>query len=168
MKNTITINNCNFSHNSAGWGAGLIIAIADSTIQNVVNVTGSHFTNNNCYVRESSKGGSGGGVRVSSVVYYTHPMDKLLMRNSVSFKECIFISNRALLGGAMALSYHHQQFSHRHQVFEASVSGCTFEFNSARLGSAVSVDNEHYYPKGELGSAYFFFVCFYQQYDCIR
>ncbi len=155
MKNIITINSCYFSHNNATWGAGLIIEIADSTIQNVVNVAGSHFTNNICYVHESSKGGSGGGVRVSSVVYYTQPMDKLLMRNSVSFKECTFISNRALLGGAMSLSYHHQQFSHHHQVFEASVSGCMFEFNSARLGSAVSVDNEHYYPKGELGTAIF-------------
>ena len=155
MKNNITINNCNFSHNNATWGAGLIIEIADSTIQNVVNVAGSHFTDNNCYVTESNKGGSGGGVRVSSVVYYTHPMDKLLMRNSVSFDQCNFIRNRALLGGAMSLSYHHQQFSHHHQVFEASVSGCTFDFNSARLGSAVSVDNENYYPKGELGSAIF-------------
>ena len=155
MNNSITINNCNFSHNNATWGAGLIIEIADSTIQNVVNVAGSHFTDNNCYVTESNKGGSGGGVRVSSVVYYTHLMDKLLMRNSVSFDQCNFIRNRALLGGAMSLSYHHQQFSHHHQVFEASVSGCMFEFNSARLGSAVSVDNENYYPKGELGSAIF-------------
>ncbi|XP_064400727.1 uncharacterized protein LOC135346882 isoform X2 [Halichondria panicea] len=154
MKNTITINNCTFSNNSAGWGAGLNIVIADNTIQNVINVTGSHFTDNTCYVTESSKG-SGGGVRVSSVVYYTHLMDKLLMRNSVSFEECIFVSNIALLGGAMALFYHHQQFSHRHQVFNASISGCSFESNSARLGSAVSVDTEHYYPKGELGTAVF-------------
>ncbi len=154
MKNTITINNCTFSNNIAGWGAGLNIVIADSTIQNVINVTGSHFTDNTCYVTESSKG-SGGGVRVSSVVYYTHPMDKLLMRNSVSFEECIFVSNIALLGGAMALFYHHQQFSHRHQVFNASISGCSFESNSARLGSAVSVDTEHYYSIGELGFAVF-------------
>ena len=154
MNNTIAINNCAFSRNIATWGAGLIIQIADNTIQNVINVTDSHFTDNTCYVNESSKG-SGGGVRVSSVVYYTHPMDKLLMRNSVSFKSCIFNGNRALLGGAMALSYHHQQLSHRHQVFEASISACIFESNSARLGSAVSVDNEHYYPKGELGTALF-------------
>ncbi len=155
MKNTITLNNCAFSRNIATWGAGLIIEIADSTIQNVVNVADSHFTDNNCYISESSNGGSGGGVRVSSVVYYTHPMDDVLMRNSVSFERCLFISNRALLGGAMALFYHHQQFSHRHQVFEANISFCVFEFNSARLGSAVSVDNEHYYPIGELGTALF-------------
>ncbi len=36
MKNTIAINNCAFSRNSAA--AGLIIAIADSTIQNVVTL----------------------------------------------------------------------------------------------------------------------------------
>ena len=155
MKNTFTINNCNFSGNSAGWGAGLNIVIADNTIQNVINVTGSLFNYNDCYISESSKGGSGGGVRVSSVVYYTHPMDKLLMRNSVSFKECIFIRNRALLGGAMAFFYHHQQFSRRHQVFNTSISFCSFKSNSARLGSAVSVDTEHYYPKGELGTVLF-------------
>ena len=55
----------------------------------------------------------------------------------------------------MSLSYHLQPFSHDHQLFQVKVSGSSFVDNTARLGSAVSINNDHYFASGKLGEAFF-------------
>ena len=152
---TISIDSCYFTDNSASWGAGMIVEYVDSTVQTVVNVVLSHFIDNKCYYEEASKGGPGGGVRVATFVYYTSQLSADLERNSITFKWCEFNANKALFGGGMSISFHLQPYSNSDQLFRASVLGTSFEFNHARLGSAVSVDRDHYFTTGELGEAFF-------------
>ena len=154
---TITINNCYFTKNFATWGAGMIVEYVDSAIQTVVNVVQSHFIENECYYEEASKGGPGGGVRVATFVYFpsNESVDAKYKRNSILFTECEFTANKALFGGAMSISFHLQPYSNSDQLFQARVVNTFFQSNLARLGSAVSVDRDHYFTTGELGEAFF-------------
>ena len=157
MKNNITVRNCSFYHNHATWGAGMIIELVDRAIQNFVFVVDSHFTRNHCYYVDSNdfKGGPGGGIRMASFIYFPKMLNESLQRNSFLIKSCIFHDNRAIYGGALSISFHRQLNVHRHQLAQANISGSVFQFNSARLGSAVSVDRDHYFARGDLGTAYF-------------
>ena len=153
--NTASISNCYFILNNATWGAGIVAEFADRCVQNVVNISYVVFTKNYCSFTESSSSGAGGGVRVSSVVYYTSKLDKKIQRNAVLFSQCTFNANKALLGGAMSLSYHVQPFSHKHQLFQVNVSNSYFDSNYAQIGSAISINNGHYFSSGELGTVIF-------------
>lgn len=153
--NTIVINNCEFRHNHANWGGGLLVEFNDITVQNKVYVHQTSFFKNHCYFKIAGKGASGGGVRIASSVFYTSQFDPTFSGNSVSFQNCSFNKNRALTGGAISLSYHRQPWSLSEQLFHVNLFNCFFAFNSARLGSAVSIEHEHFYSKGQIGEASF-------------
>lgn len=153
-KNNISFSNCNFNNNQATWGGGMIIELVDSAMENLVSITYSDFTNNSCYNSDRSKGGPGGGVRIATFVYFPMKTNEDFKRNSIVIKWCTFTGNEALSGGAISLSFHRQS-THSKQLPQANVSDCNFDFNSARLGSAVSVDRDHYFTTGNLGTAYF-------------
>ena len=151
----VTIDSCNFNKNSASWGGGMIVEYVDSTEQTVVNVLQSNFSDNECYYEEASKGGPGGGIRVATFVYYTSQLSADIVRNSILFESCEFTTNKALFGGAMSISFHLQPYSNSDQLFQANVVNTSFQSNLARLGSAVSVDRDHYFTTGKLGEAIF-------------
>ena len=151
FSNHVRIHNCTFHRNHANWGGGLCVQYADHSIQNQVLVTESSFITNHCYFRHEQSGTVGGGVLVSSPVHYDFKQNDTILRNNITFDDCIFTNNRALTGGALAFVYTLQRFSHHKQLFHAIVSNSTFSNNLARLGSAVAVDHEYFYHEGELG-----------------
>lgn len=155
MKNNVSFLECDFVKNQATWGAGMIIELVDSAIENHVSVISSRFIYNNCYNEDRSKGGPGGGIRMASFVYFPMKPDKTLKRNTIAVKWGTFDKNQAIFGGAISISFHRQPNSHLSQLPQANISGSLFQFNSARLGSAVSVDRDHYFTSGNLGTTYF-------------
>ena len=160
FNNSVAIHNCNVSHNHANWGGGLLVEYDDNAIQNSVTVSESQFINNHCYYIDEN-GVAGGGVRVASSVYYSFKRNKSRIRNEIIISSSNFSRNRALSGGGLSLSFHHQRLSHDIQVFQVSVINCSFEYNYARLGSAVNVEHEHFYPDGKMGDVFFHDCLFY-------
>ena len=158
--NSVTIHNCTISHNHANWGGGLLVEFDDNAIQNNVTVSESWFIENHCYFFHAN-GVAGGGVRVASSVYFNTEENKSLFRNEMIISGSNFSQNRALSGGGLSLSFHRQRLSHDHQVFQVNVINCSFEYNYARLGSAVNVEHEHFYPDGKMGKVFFQDCLFY-------
>ncbi len=87
---------------------------------------------------------------MSSPVYYNVKRD-ILERNEIFFTDCVFTDNHAVTGGALAFVYARQRLSHYNQIFQANILNSIFKSNTARLGSAISVDHEYFYHQGHLG-----------------
>ncbi len=148
--NSFAIKNCTFQDNQANWGGGLCVQYADHSIQNRITVTNTNFEANHCFFDHHQSGETGGGALVSSPVHYDVKRDSL-KRNEIFFTDCCFTDNHAVTGGALAFVYTRQRQSHYFQIFQANLLNSIFKSNSARLGSAVSVDHEYFYHQGQLG-----------------
>ena len=148
--NNFMIKNCVFHGNNANWGGGLCVQYADHSIQNIINVTNTKFEANHCFSDHRQSGETGGGALVSSPVHYDAKRD-ILERNEIFFIDCVFTDNRAVTGGALAFVYTLQRQSHYNQLFQANILNSMFKMNSARLGSAISVDHEYFYHQGQEG-----------------
>jgi hypothetical protein len=100
---------CVFQDNTAGYGGGAVHL--RTAFPNSMHVIGCKFSGN-------STEGYGGAVLID---YY----------GSAEIRECLFVDNRALKGGAMAAYYVPDESEW------AYVDGCTFERNMALAGGAV-------------------------------
>ncbi len=148
--NFFVIENCIFHSNNANWGGGLCVQYADHSIQNNITVTNTTFVNNLCFSDHHQSGETGGGALVSSPIYYDVKRDNF-ERNEIFFTDCVFTANHAVTGGALAFVYTLQRQSYYYQLFRANILNSIFKSNSARLGSAISVDHEYFYYQGHLG-----------------
>ena len=147
--NNVTINECNFIHNSGVWGAGFHSDIVDHSKNNTVTITNSNFTDNSCPINDSFDNGllsvntGGGGIRIA--LLFSDARAKV-ESNFVTIKYCQFSCNSAYYGGGV--SYRITQ-----EVGKATASNgikfinCTWYNNTARTGSAVDFE-AHPFPLG--------------------
>ncbi len=105
-RNNVTIESCRFKTNRAEWGGALLLAFADTPVNNSIEVTNSIFYLNNYRDgRDLDRTNKtvGGAVRISMVSYpdlYNYTSD--VRGNEVIFKDTLFSSNFASLGGAVS------------------------------------------------------------------
>ena len=145
IMNNISISNCMFDHNYAIWGGGFYSHIVDYSTGNVLTLENCYFTNNHCEYDGSlfTTGSGGGGARIAFLFYY--PRSKVT-NNSVQFKNCKFLFNKAYYGGGLSC-----KVSKESNVAVASNSltfvDCTWAENIARTGSGVDIMS-HIFPHG--------------------
>ena len=143
--NSITIDTCTFTYNSAQWGGGLYISFSDQSVDNTVTVVQSQFdlNTNPCDGYSHEWHQAGGAVRI---IYFYFPADDELwpgyqpnvLRNSVSFYKTDFISNMACWGGAVSIVVSREtpgQSVTNSVLFDS----CRFYYNQASIGAAVDV-----------------------------
>jgi len=159
--NTITIDKCDFNHNSASWGGGILVEFEDTSKFNKVIIKNTNFTENSVIVdTEHAKnigdyGTSGGGVRVGFV---SLPRNSV-QYNSMLFDNCIFDSNSAYWGGGFGL-YMPSELNVINATNSLYFRTCTWKNNKAYLGSAVDLDYWHTETSGPKMPVYFNFCYF--------
>ena len=137
--NTIDIENCNFTDNTALWGSGMFCELYDYAYNNSLFIHESLFVKNECYfVSSQDVGTGGGGVRIG----YFFFGDTHVKHNSVVFHSCLFAHNRAYWGAGLAF------YAAREQNVIAATNSLVFhdsrwDCNNARLGSAVDLSLWH-------------------------
>ena len=140
----INISNCVVANNSAYWGAGIFAEFQDHSNGNNFTVDSTSITNNKCpRLSSKSSGTGGGGVRTGFIFYDP----STIHNNSISLIKCNISNNAAYWGGGVSYRTSPEQ-----KVFAAtniiSFTGCTFDHNKARLGSAVDLTVWHGLPVG--------------------
>ena len=135
--NSINITYCHFVNNSAVWGGGLHIDIDDNTSGNKFLVVGCDFTGNQAF-HDTDYGTGGGGILFAyNVIHWNNEED--VKRDSFNFliENTHFARNSALEGGALQVSITPQ--SNNDHLVNITIFNSDFEYNQARLGSAVAV-----------------------------
>lgn len=142
--NNITIDNCNFNHNSASWGGGMLVEFEDASKFNEVVIRNTNFTNNSVIIDTEHRknigdyGTSGGGVRVGFVLL-SRNYSESVQYNSMLFDNCVFDSNSAYWGGGFGL-YMPSEVNAINATNSLRFKTCNWRRNKAYLGSAVDLD----------------------------
>ena len=123
--NSIQVEDCNFTANSAKWGGGLYLVVQEASQDNSISFTSCSFINNTC------DSYAGGGATVGYQSFNSNqPKD-----NSITFRSCIFEGNHAQHGGGMSFYSTPSHISSNKLEFY----GCNWSSNTAIFGAAVKV-----------------------------
>ena len=137
--NTILIESCRFSNNSAIWGAGLFAEFQDRAQNNNVTVVNSSLESNICNMTYKS---AGGGTRIAYIFFD----DEEVRDNLVFFHSCSFEGNTAYWGGGMSF------LSARELTLETTnsleLTECEFIENMAIIGAAADLLVWHLTKRG--------------------
>ena len=129
----IVFSRCIFRKNEAFLGGGLAVKIEetpDSDTRNVsVKVENSLFEKNGC-----NSSVSGGGMYISLFNKF-HSYQALVHGNN-------FTNNYARFGGGIYLYLYHERSADHSSTVE--IEDCTFEFNSAHIGSAIDIASQRF------------------------
>ena len=123
--NNITINNSEFSNNSALWGGGFHVHYLSLPRNNLISICRSKFINNKSFY-------NGGGIDIGFAAYFTETIES----NIVHFQNCIIEENEAgYYGGGIRI------YSSRNKVIllNMSFTECTLSKNKALYGPAVDM-----------------------------
>ena len=123
--NSIQVEDCNFTANSAKWGGGLYLVVREASQSNSISFTSCSFINNTC------DSYAGGGANVG----YQSFNSNQLKNNSMAFKSCIFEGNHAQHGGGLSFYSTPSNIPSNKLEFY----GCNWSSNSAKFGSAVKI-----------------------------
>jgi predicted outer membrane repeat protein len=148
--NNIQILYSNFTSNTAVWGGGLFVQFQDNAHDN-------HFYAEGCQVKGNSlpydvnkkMGTGGGGARLGYVFYESTPVTA----NSMEFNTCTFNNNQAYWGGGV--SYVVPREDSQSATNTLRFVTCFWIDNTARLGSAVDLDDYHPILTGSLAPVVF-------------
>ena len=144
----ITILDCHFNNNTAGFGGGLYIECQSLCKENSIIVNHTYFHNN-------SASNVGGGVDV----IFTKNKSFYPMYNNIVFYSCHFDENYGIFGGGVAVftatSYYAKQCENIIRF-----AYCKFNKNKANGGTAVDINNGQ---RNENGS---FFIVKTHFYNC--
>ena len=145
--NYFLINSCVFSNNSAlGFAGGLEISFNSQNINNVFFISQSNFSDNVANLE------GGGAVDITTSVYLKYPSE-LPENNKVIFSLCEFSSNKAVFGGAVAISVLQASASNKSSNF-ILFNYCTFKGNRATSGgSAILISKSKVKVSGFSSSA---------------
>ena len=138
LGNTVRIDRCNFTDNSALWGAGMFAEFQDNSRYNALLVFSSVLQRNVCPHGEDRSGlrTGGGGMRIA----YINIDDQHVYGNQMVFEGCIFEHNEAFWGGGVSFSVH---VPREHDVAESlntlNFTNCQWYWNKAQLGAAVDL-----------------------------
>lgn len=151
--NVIQIIDCHFEKNTAQWGGGMYIGFEDTSISNEIILENAFFYENACFFA-STYGTGGGAVKIVSLLNFLPSSNfpasgKSITGNSVTV-EGIFISNKALGGGAISFTPGRQLGSLLQQTTKLNVLHSIFYGNVARLGAAIQVELFPLFSNGSL------------------
>ncbi|XP_065904412.1 uncharacterized protein [Dysidea avara] len=135
--NKFYISSSNFTRNAADQGGGINIDFRDDSYNNHVEISQCLFRQN-----KAEKYQGGGGAIVGYVIYQSGGH---VTNNNVTFVDCNFTENYALLGGGGGINW----FGSREpNVLKPSnhyeVTRCKFERNEAQIGSAMVISKEFF------------------------
>ena len=126
--NSIQVEDCNFTANSAKWGGGLYLVVQEASQSNSISFTSCSFINNTC------DSYAGGGANVGYQSFNSNqPKD-----NSITFRSCIFEGNHAQHGGGV--SFYSTPFDVSTNKLE--FYGCNWSSNTAVFGAAVKISRD--------------------------
>lgn len=100
---SVVIKNCNFTNNSAPFGAGLSVFFQGHTVNNRVSVVDSKFCSNRASV-------SGGGANVGLGKLHNFHDNQKWKNYGVSFERTVFERNSARYGGGVSVHALHSEF----------------------------------------------------------
>ena len=136
--NAFEVIESNFEGNNATWGGGMLAEFQDYSANNSIKIMNSSFINNEVYYTATS-GTGGGGLRLGHYVY--HPSKYAAVPgNIINVDHCTFSGNKALNGGGVSISVARQNTS-TDKLAEININDGFFFRNTARLGSAIHVDD---------------------------
>ena len=133
--NTIVIECSNFTNNSALWGGGFFVEHQDNSYNNTLIVNNTIVSGNECFHKNSSSQGTGGGGARAVFVFYGGTHAK---KNSVQFDNCIFSDNSAFFGGGVSL-YAVREPTESSPTNLLVFTNTTWQSNVAWTGSAVDL-----------------------------
>ena len=141
--NTITVDNCCFTHNQALWGAGMFVEFQDNTNNNNVFICTSIIHTNSLHYNDvNNEGTGGGGARVGFVFFN----GSVAYRNNITFFNCTFEGNNAYYGGGLSFysaRQPHVNSSNIDQLNIFKLQECHFMNNSGRIGAALDISLWH-------------------------
>ena len=141
--NTITVDNCRFTHNQALWGAGMFVEFQDNTNNNNVFIRSSVIHTNSLHYNDvKNEGTGGGGARVGFVFFN----GSVAYRNNITFFNCTFEGNSAYYGGGLSFYSPKQpnvNSSNTHQLNIFKLQECHFMNNLGRIGAALDISLWH-------------------------
>ena len=127
--NSIVIENCSFTHNSAVWGGGLFVQFGGNSANNVVTVIKGIFVGNNA---KRGGGGAGLGYKLEGENF------DLLINNTINVIGTSFKDNVAQYGGGMSLyAMHSRKLSNGKPVM--FFVDCTWANNFAMFSPSVDI-----------------------------
>ena len=141
--NTILVEGCNFTNNTAVWGSGIFVEHHDWSSNNRVNVSNTTLQYNQCKNSNRTGGTGGGGSRVGYIFFN----DTHVKNGSISFENSQFINNSAYFGGGLSF-YAAREPTESSPTNILKLMGCIWEGNIARAGSAVDVSVWHSVTQG--------------------
>ena len=156
INNTVNIENCEFSSNKALWGGGLFIEMQDFSSQNNLSVKNTIFLDNECFNKEDSSSGTGGGGARIGYIFFD---DTHVKQNFIVFENCTFSYNSAYFGGGVSF------FAAREPTESSSTNSMVFrsttwQNNVARAGSGADFSVWHTEPRGAVATVNFTNCCF--------
>lgn len=149
LRNSVTLDNCEFSTNRAEWGGAVYLAFGDTSVNNSVLVDHSLFYSNN--FRDGTDPDKdnvtvGGALRVEFVSF---PPDPALWpgfvgnvsNNSVLIRDTLFNRNFGTWGGGVSFTTTRDLPGQLH-ANSLAFESCKFTINQANMaGSAVDVSS---------------------------
>ena len=121
--NKLHVDGCGFKSNRALWGGGIFAEFDDKSGNNYINVTNSHFINNNVAL-------GGGGIRIGI------NSNRKMGSNRVYVTGSEFFNNSAMIGGAYSQYRPEGIDKTDEKIF---ISNCTFKSNQADRGAAMLI-----------------------------
>ena len=128
--NNVSLSSCEFEDNQANLGAGLFASFSDKSHNNSFSVTDTNFINNTCYKASilPDNLAAGGGMKVN--------FGSSAKQNGVFIQCCNFSKNIAAWAGGLSI-YAKEKHEKKALRNHASINGCLFESNIARIGAAI-------------------------------
>ena len=142
FKNTVTIDSCTFTNNSAIWGGGFHSDIVDHSRNNSLEIINCTFYYNRCPFDDAYENGlysvntGGGAIRIALLFF---DIRASVLHNSVTIKQCNFLHNTAYYGGAVSYKIT-KQAEQKVATNTVNFSECIWLRNKARTGSAVNLE----------------------------
>ncbi len=132
--NSVSLSNCHFIGNTAVFGGGLLGEFNDEAQNNNLLLCNCHFIENTCFNSTQENGGGGGGARLGFLLHEANSV----AHNEIHFEAALFEGNKAYLGGGLSFVTGYE-LGVLEPTNKLAMVGSVFQYNIARLGSAVNL-----------------------------
>ena len=132
--NSVSLSNCHFTGNTAVFGGGLLGEFNDGAQNNNLLLINCHFIENTCFNNTQENGGGGGGARLGFLLHEANSV----VHNEIHIETTLFEGNKAYLGGGLSFVTGYE-LGVLEPTNKLAIVGSVFQYNIARLGSAVNL-----------------------------
>ena len=132
--NNVSLSNCHFTGNTAVFGGGLLGEFNDEAQKHNLLLLNCHFIENTCLYSTQESGGGGGGAYLGFLLHEANSV----VHNEIHIETSLFERNKAYLGGGLSFVTGYE-LGVLEPTNKLAMVGCVFQYNIARLGSAVNL-----------------------------